>query len=193
MATFVTTPALGTVLDGVIKANLAQRIARHLDEQPALFASHLVYSRGLTDKAAGTTPPFKRRLRCATAVPQVGTWLQEALLRAYARGLGQVVPHGRRVSESTLRAFVLEDGVALRADLAGGPAMPTDALLTFACRPDGPAEAALRVWTGQANVIVPLADGQVALTPASWPVEICRRGHAGPVFAIVVLVAVEER
>jgi hypothetical protein len=203
MATFATAATRGTVIDAFVTPELLQQIAGNLSEEQTSFRTHILVSRGLGGRAGETTAPTAQRVRCLIRASKVDTRLDDGLARAFKRAIGQMMPQARRASRRALSVFALEDGATLRLDLASDPALPTDVILTFVCRPGGGAEATLRVWCGPLTgcnqprppVLVPLKDRQAAVIPAMWPTEMLpqwnARSQGEPLFAVVVLVSVE--
>jgi hypothetical protein len=199
MATFATGVARGTVIDGFVAAARSQQVAGDLHEGQSSFTDQVVVSRRLAARAGETTAPTAQRIRSLSPAPMLGARLAADLARAYARGIGAMMPQARHASTRTVSAFALEAGVTLRLDLASGPALAGDVVLAFVCRPGGGAEASLRVMPGpltgfsrpRAPVHVPLRERQAALIPALWPTEMRAADGAEPIFAVVVLVGVE--
>jgi hypothetical protein len=208
MATFAASANRGMVIDRFITPQRSQQVVRVLSEEQRSFMTQILVSRrlGASSGEGATTAPSAQRVRCLRRAPRLDRLLEHELTEAFRRAIGQMVPQARWASKRALSVFALDGGATLRLDLANGPALATDVILTFACREGalGPADVMLRYprsvysercsWHGMVYTERALREGEAALTPALWPAELVAQwsgGHHGrPLFVGVVLVDV---
>jgi hypothetical protein len=207
MVLFAAPAAADTVLDGVLTPERSQQLVTSLRGQLAAFRQETLVCRRLGRGPGETVAPVAQRLRRLRS-PALGPGFADDLTSVVRRSVGQVAPRAGGASTKALSAYALEGGATLRLDLVHGSSSATGVTMTFVLRPDGGAAAVLRMWrrpwaercgpappTSPALREVTLGEGQAALVPADWPVELVLPssppGERGPLFALVVLVGVE--